>query len=373
MSLASSQMASDSERLTVRLLSSGSKIEDPSSGVSIRLDDQGRWCTFRRQGGFFRRCLDGLVVKGAGEDVVPEHDKAFLIAEIQRQVRDWGNLVTDPRLSSLLAQAEKYDDEYYKRLARLYADVYPEAVPILPPDRYGDLVIQPARGCPNRACTFCAFYQDKPFRVLSEQELDNHLSGILELFGLGLAGKDGVFLGSANAMALSQRRLMHSIGQIKSRFGRFNRGIAAFADPDYSAKRTESDWQDLFTGGLRQLVIGLETGWGDLRQKLGKAGDLTAVRQAVTDYKEAGISVGLTVLTGACPAGDVVENVERTTGFIARLGLEPSDLVYLSPLSGKSSCEALREKERRLLKKHLTEYSDAKTVSYQMQRFRYYA
>ena len=372
MSVASLGGLQANKDLTIRLLKKGCKIEDASRGVSVRLDEMGRWCTYRRQNEFYRRCLDGSVVKGAGEETVPESFKTQLIPEIQKQVSSWERQVNSSLLKPLLARAAQYNTQYYDSLARFYSQIYPEAVPILPPDRYRDLVIQPVIGCPNRACTFCAFYKEKPFKVLDEEAFKRHLSGVKTLFGADLAGKNGLFLGSANPMALSQRRLMNCLGHIESELGKFQRGIAAFSDPDFSAKRTEMEWSALHGGGIKHLIIGLETGWGKLRGKLGKAKDLTRVRQAVADYKKAGISIGLTVLTGACPESDVINNVLATTSFVASLNLERSDLVYLSPLSGQNSCETLREKERKMLKKALAAHIDAKIVSYQMQRFHYY-
>ena len=362
----------------VRELPSGYKFEHPQSETTIRLDFQGRWLSFRCGVHFYRRCMNGDVVCGKGE--IPLHcsEKIQLADKIVTTLSQWNQNWKGPnRVKLLLQTASGLDFNYYNHQAALYRAVYPEGVPILPPDRYGDLVVQPVIGCPNRACTFCAFYKDKPYKMLPSDQFAQHLLGIKALLGErclakdGLA-KDGLFIGSANAMALSQRRLMAYLQQIDACFDPFKRGIAAFADPDFSALRNASQWQELANAGVNRLVIGLESGWGALRGRLGKSADLTRVCRAVEDYKQAGISVGITLLAGACEAGQQQENVQRSGAFIKALGLERKDIVYLSPLESVNVDRKLRAQELRLMKQHLAVCSDAQIVPYQMQRFRYY-
>ncbi|WP_153301350.1 radical SAM protein [Endozoicomonas arenosclerae] len=285
-------------------------------------------------------------------------------------------IIRDERLDDqqrkTFQQCLEHDTAFYRQQSELYRSVYPEDVPILPPDRYRDLVVQPLIGCPNRACTFCAFYKDKPFRVLTEQQWQMHLSGIERLAGALPGDRDGVFIGSANAMALSQRRLVACLDSIEQKLGLLKRGIAAFSDPDYSVQRSQTQWQTLSEKGLVQLVVGLETGWGELRGKLGKAADLSKVYRAVKDYQSAGISVGLTVLAGVGEVENAEEHRAETCRWIEALNLGRSDKVYVSPLSenGHSSEFALREAER--FQDDLSEHSEAKVIPYQMQRFHYY-
>ena len=362
----------------VRELLSGYKFEHSQSETAIRLDRQGRWLSYRCGGSFYRRCMDGDVVFGKGEMALRRSDKVLLVGKIATTLSQWSqNWKGCKRVKSVLQVASGLDFNYYSRQAALYRTVYPEGVPILPPDRYGDLVVQPVIGCPNRACTFCAFYKDKPYKMLPPDQFAQHLLGVQTLLGgqcltkEGLT-KDGLFIGSANAMALSQRRLMAYLQQIHSCFDPFKRGIAAFADPDFSAPRNTAQWQELANAGITRLVVGLETGWSALRGRLGKSADLTRVCHAVHDYKRAGISVGITVLAGACEAGQQQENVQRTAAFIKALGLERKDIVYLSPLESTNVDRSLRVQELRLMKKHLSACSDAQVIPYQMQRFRYY-
>ncbi len=365
----------------IRSLSAGCKIEDDSSNVSIRLDAQGRWCTFRDNGWFFRRCLNGAIVQSAriGAEKAQEelmdpvwHELLFhRVKSCLQQMSAQSGVNQQER--GLIDQALALEFQSYQNQSEMYDIAYQEDVVILPPDRYGDIVVQPARGCPNRKCTFCAFYSDKPYDVLSEEQLHSHLKAVSLLLGHQANQKDGLFLGSANALALSQRRLMTCLELIEKQFGKKRRGVSAFADPDFSAPRTMSNWQELSKAGLTHAVIGLETGWRELRGKLGKSSDLSKLIHMVDSMKSVGMTVGLTVLTGACAETESQKNVEKTAQLISSMELSHRDIVYLSPLSREGSVESGAEIEKQRFMADLKKVSSAKIVPYQMQRFHYYA
>lgn len=351
--------------IEIRHLVDGCKLEDVGRGITARINCQGYWCSFRVGRHFYRLCMDGSVVLGAGatplskEQVVTVHERYF----------HWINSV--PLQDETVVKSRSLSMADYERLAEQYGAVYPEEVAILPPDRYGDIVIAPAIGCPNRKCTFCAFYRDKPYKVLNEAALVDHLADVGRLYCGKMHSACGVFLGSANAMALSQRRLMFCLDEICKRFGTLKKGVATFADPDFSARRTDEQWRELKEKGLQQVVIGLETGWGALREKLGKSGDLTNVFDCVRSAKRAGMRVGITILTGAAAdSGD--ENLYKTMKTVTRMELAPRDILYLSPLNDNGYVCREAIKQQRQYGLALREISNARVISYQMQRFRYF-
>ena len=351
----------------IRPLKDGCKIEDESLGISLRLSAAGHWSTFRIGRSFYRRCMDGRIVQGAAAKPLntPQTSQVYQQA--------YQALQSLPDNNPLIRQGQRFSPDDYQRLSQQYFEVYPEPVSILPPDRYADIVVQPARGCPNRQCTFCAFYQDKPYSVLNKTQLQQHLLGLRSLFSEAACHRQGVFLGSANAMALSQRRLTECLELIQQQFGMLKRGVATFADPDFSARRSSEDWQELYQLGLRHIVIGLETGWGALRGKLGKSGDLGKVEAMIDASRSAGISVGLTVLTGVTVNNEFHRHLEETACFLQRQSLNRSDLVYLSPLEQHGLVDPEAENELERFSGFLKPQLEAKVVHYQMQRFNYYA
>ncbi|OED49363.1 hypothetical protein ACH42_01895 [Endozoicomonas sp. (ex Bugula neritina AB1)] len=353
--------------VTVRSLTSGCKIEDESRAVSFRLNAAGHWSTFRSGGNFYRRCVDGRIVRGAAAESLDAQQTSNIYQQAYQSLQA---LNTD---EPLVQKSCEYSPEYYLRLGQQYFNVYHEPVSILPPDRYADLVVQPAKGCPNRQCSFCIFYKDKPYSVLNKEQLQQHLTGLKTLFAEAVLNRQGVFLGSANSMALSQRRLRESLQMIQQSFGSFKRGVATFADPDFSAKRTAADWQELYDLGLRHVVIGLETGWGVLRAKLGKSDQLDKVEAMIAATRFANISVGLTLLTGITEINEQQENAQITLQFLQRQLLDRRDMIYLSPLQQHGLVSAQADSELKLLSDTLKPHIKAKVVHYQMQRFNYYA
>ena len=348
----------------IRYLDGGCKIEDSAQSISARINSQGYWCSFRVGRQFYRTCMDGSVVVGAAQ--LSEEQAAA----VHKQYLRWINSVS--LSDEIVVRSRSLSIADYRQLAEHYRRVYPEDVTILPPDRYGDIVIAPAIGCPNRRCTFCAFYREKPYKVLNEKALVDHLADVEQLYCGKLQGAHGVFLGSANALALSQRRLVFCLEQIRKCFGVFKRGVGAFADPDFSAGRTNHQWCELEEKGLRQIVIGLETGWGTLREKLGKSGDLTNVFDCVRSARHASINVGITILTGATGPDLSGENLQNTLVTLKRMALTSRDILYLSPLNddGLVSEEAIEQQKQ--FTSVLRKASSARVIPYQMQRFRYF-
>lgn len=359
------------ETLTCRLMAGGYKLECQRSATAIRLDTQGRWCSFRQGAAFYRRCLDSTLVQGDGTVTLPPQQALAVYNRVRHWLGEQAAQVEEPSLQALLVKASHYQFGDYQELARRYQQTYLEPVPILPPDRYRDCVVQPALGCPNRRCTFCAFYKDRPFAVIRPSDLARHMTAVAALLGREeISARGGIFIGSANAMALSQRRLLICLDQIDGLAGALPRGIAAFADPDFSAPRTAADWRTLAGRNVQRLVIGLETGWGALRARLGKAGDLSRVRQAVVAMKTAGIPVGLTVLAGVC---DDRRHFQQTRRFLQSLELAPMDRVYISLLNESSVATALACQEKAQWLTGLKAHLQAQVVPYQIQRFHYYA
>lgn len=347
--------------LTIREMAADVKIEDTDAMVSARINNEGYWCTFRWQGGLYRRCIDGTVVKGAKAEKVSDEQ----VVALHKAFIKWVQALESNNAVVALSQQRSIDD--YRRLVFLYKKAYQEPVMILPPDRYGDVVLLPALGCPNRRCTFCAFYKDKPYQVMTEESFVHHIKGVMQLMPGRTMLPTGVFLGSANALALSQRRLVAHLATVHQYFLLNSREISSFMDADVCVARSNDEWQALRGLGLQQVVIGLETGCGTLRAQLGKSGDLSAVRNSVESLKATNIKVSLTVLAGV--GGDA--HIEQTTSFIRQLQLDDSDRIYLSPLESEFSDSIFAQHQQQVLRQSLD--TPAKVASYHMERFNYFS
>lgn len=355
-------------------------------GVKLRLDAQGRWLHFRDATGFYRRALDGGVVRTdhPGEDVAEPGTLHNRVRQEAQQLAERLVHGTDETVgfagpeqratvAAWLERAGQWTAERFAELAGAFAAAYPEPVPILPPDRALDIVLLPALGCPWARCTFCAFYQDRHYRVLSEEEFAQHLGRVKSLLGPTQVSREGIFLGSANALALSHRRLTSVLGQAMRELGARRRGIGAFWDPDHSPRRDRASWESLVQAGLTTAYAGLETGHPELRERLGKHPRVDTFTAAVQAARAGGVRMGLMVLAGITGSDSALraEHHQRTCAAVTAMGLDAGDLVFVSPYD--SAEPAWARQDARELMRALRAATPARVAPYAMDRFRYYA
>ena len=349
----------------------------------LRLDAEGRWSAFAERGAIFRRRVDGGVVRARGRRFETLDDEGAAV------VHAWVGRRAAALLETLASGAPNSSEGDVEALARLrgaahwsrerllgecerFQAAYPEPIPILPPHRYLDVVLLPATGCPNHACTFCTLYRDRPFRALDDGAFDRHLSAVGALFGRALGERDGCFLGSASALSLPDPVLRRRLRRIRQVLGPLRRGVAAFLDPDRAPRRMAGDWARLSEEGLVEATLGLETGWEPLRERLGKAGDLSVFRDTVEKAKAGGLDLSLTVLVGL--GQDEAEeraHLEGTAAFLRGLPLDRGDRIYLSPLVGDGALR-VRPQPRRW-RDALAEVTAARFADYRIDLFAWLA
>ena len=359
--------------------------------ISLTLDSECRWRTFRLADRQFRRLVNGHIVELLNDGLrdlsqnathglhalITHHIETLISKAENRQISKDACNVYDPELQlTYFQRAVQFSTDGFHELRDQYLKAYPEPVTMLPPDRYRDLVLLPATGCPRSSsgnCTFCTLYPNAGFRVFSPADFKTHINRVRQLFGAAIAERSGVFLGSASALSLSQRRLVSVLRVINDEFGSFKRGIAAFFDPYLSPKRIKSEYVELKNLGLRQVTIGLESGSGVLRQSWGKPADLTLLVKTIEILKESEIQVALTILTGFHTEVNYLNHVDETVNFAERLPLDHNDIFYLSPLDPSPLSEDISKNQITTLKKRLRQVTHAKVVPYLVNSFRYYA
>jgi hypothetical protein len=240
---------------------------------------------------------------------------------------------------------------------RAFASVY-SPVTILPPDQYLTLVLQVTLGCHWNRCTFCDFYRAVRFHIRSMEEFEQHIHAVKRFFGDAIGLRRSIFLGDANALVLSQGRLLRVFDQINQEFcfadspsaARRDRpifeGINSFLDVFAGERKSEMDFRELKARHLRRLYLGVETGCDPLLAFLNKPANSAQASDLVARLKSAGLSLGLIVLIGAGGDQFADAHVEETVALIRKMLLGPDDVVYLSPLhTSPDSGYAHRAKE----------------------------
>ena len=239
-------------------------------------------------------------------------------------------------------KAVRHDDESRERLERIlswtperllaeqerFAQAY-QPISILPPDQYGAVVLQATFGCSWNRCTFCTFYQDRPFSTKNARSFTEHAHKVRGLLGEGEKLRRSIFLADGNALILSNTKLRPLFSIAKAAFP--HRELYGFVDVFTGERKSLQDWRELHELGLKRVYIGLETGHDPLLQWLNKPGGRTEAHAFITTLKEAGVQVSPILMVGVGGKSYAEAHVKDTLELIQNLPLSKGDLIYLSP------------------------------------------
>src|SRR5690606_24474627 len=125
-------------------------------------------------------------------------------------------------------------------------------VGILPPDQYQSVVLQATYGCSWNRCTYCTFYQDRPFSVRAPEAFETHLTAVRALLGAAADARTSVFFGDGNALVLANRRLVPLMEMARTAFP--GRPMAGFVDVFSGEKKRLDEWRALRALGLRSVA-----------------------------------------------------------------------------------------------------------------------
>lgn len=222
---------------------------------------------------------------------------------------------------TLLAERERFDSTY-------------EPVSILPPDQYLSVVLQATFGCTWNRCTFCSFYQDRPFRTRTAERFREHCSQVADLLGRAVALRKQIFLADGNALVLANEKLLPLFEIARDAFP--DRAINGFVDVFTGERKSAADWADLRAAGLGRVYVGVESGDDALLAWLNKPGGAEEAAAFVTTLKAAGLRVSVILMVGAGGERFARSHIERTLELLSRLPLGAGDIVYLSPFQEKA-------------------------------------
>ncbi|MBD3275059.1 MAG: radical SAM protein [Candidatus Marinimicrobia bacterium] len=270
------------------------------------------------------------------------------------------------RTWQLLEECLKFDSTRLKEDAERFKEIY-KPVSILPPDQYYSLVLQITEGCSYNKCTFCNFYNDRLFRIKNVEQVERHIQDVNKYFGAGLLLRKSIFLADANALIISQNKLLEILRRIHTNYtivadesrsreilerrreGEiiFN-GIYSFIDLFTGEYKSRREFQEMAELGVKRVYIGMESGSESLLDFLNKPGSQEEMVSAVNKIKSAGIDVGVIVLIGAGGEKYFETHINDTIHVLNQMHLDKNDFIYFSEYYPQGDTEYVEtiEKER---------------------------
>lgn len=319
----------------------------PDRNTVISFDREGRLYAYFKNGRTYRRTLASQVEKRwrttrRERRRLDTDEAAAIFAEAYRAASDCYSAADAEVRRRLDEEILHWTPEKLLAEGERFARVY-RPISILPPDQYLSIVLQATEGCTWNRCTFCTFYQDRPFRAKSEREFAQHVDGVHSFFGKGALMRKGLFLADGNALALSQRRLEPLLEIARQRFP--GHSVYSFIDLYTGERRSVEDWRRLRDLGLKRVYIGMETGLDELLRFLNKPGSSRELVAFVDDLKKAGLAVSLIVMVGVGGAEYAKPHAEATLHALSQMRLSEGDLIYLSPFIEHPSSTYARRRE----------------------------
>lgn len=324
----------------------------PDRTTVASFDREGRLSGYFRGEHTYRRALDSRVQvrrREANERTrrwLSQDEARALFAEVYELAADVARRADEPLRQRLKDEVLRWTPEMLLGERDRFHAAY-KPITILPPDRYLSIVLQATEGCSWNRCTFCSFYQDRPFRVRDTAAFAEHCRAVKAFLGRGERLRRGIFLADGNALAISLPRLEGLIGEAVRVFP--GHALYGFIDLYTGERHPVSDWRRLVQFGLERVYIGMETGHDELLGFLNKPGSRADLLHFVSDLKQAGLRVGIIVMVGVGGQEYRQAHAEATLGAIEAMPLGTGDLVYLSPfVETGGSLYAQRRQERGL-------------------------
>ena len=329
-------------------------INDHNEKVTYKKSFDGSWLGIKRSSGSgirIRNHLSNSEIQdvylriGLLIDLIIENLKQsekFLVSYDSQDVYKNENFkkVIDFWISVLRKISLKQNEDDFENFRKYYSNIG-----ILPPDRYGSLVLQVTIGCVYNKCSFCKLYEGIQYNYKLPDQFEEHIDDINSFMGDSLGRFHSIFLGDANALTIPYMDLLEIFRIINTRFSiRPNKisffkkktpifeGIYSFLDVFTGFKLTTDNFKELALLNLRMVYLGIESGCPSVLKLLNKPNTEEKILKIIDSLHEASIGVSVIFLVGA--GGKTLEekHIKDSISLIKKMKLRTNDIVYLSKL-----------------------------------------
>ncbi len=172
-------------------------------------------------------------------------------------------------------------------------------------------LLQVTVGCSHNKCSFCTMYQNTPFGVSPQNEIEEDLQ---ELKETGVQVKR-IFLVNGEPFILSTERLVEIGEKIKKYFPNIE-CITCYASIKSIKNKSVEELKKLRELKFNQLHIGLESAYDPAIKQMNKGFTQKEAYEAIGKLVEAGIEWDAIIMTGVAGKGKGEIHIEQTAELL---------------------------------------------------------
>jgi radical SAM superfamily enzyme YgiQ (UPF0313 family) len=182
---------------------------------------------------------------------------------------------------------------------------------IRPPSEWKSYFLPLTSGCSNNTCAFCGYYGSK-LQIRDVDDIKNEIDAVALFMRRGIRLPDvskvvyavaqgwdskRIFLQDGDALVYPFSKLREVLQYLNDKLPGVER-IGTYATPQDILRRRSDELKELRRLKMGIFYTGLETGDGELLQKIGKGVSSDEVVEAGKKVKEAGITFSVTIILG---------------------------------------------------------------------------
>jgi len=198
-----------------------------------------------------------------------------------------------------------------------------------PPSEAESLILQATIGCSYNACTFCAMYREKRFRVRPIDDLRAEIAWAAR----SLPPVRKVFLADGDALIAKTSFLLQVLHELRAAFPELRR-VSCYASPQSLQVRSIDDMRALREAGLDLYYLGVESGDDRVLSSLEKGVDAAEMIRVASKATEAGVAISTMILLGAGGRAGSLEHARASARVISAIRPRFVSTLVMTPVEG---------------------------------------
>ena len=297
-------------------------------------DMEGRLLYFTTKGTMYKRRLDNDMFRiGWSGDLrvvekVPANEARIFIdrsAEMMDAVKK-----NESSSNNAIMEIPTRNFEDLERDREVFADIYGNISPVIPPDQINSIYVGLTSGCKWNRTSLCRSYSGREYTTFNMEQFRDHVNRIRDFLGKGLSARRSVFLGDPNSLNADQKILEDALDYLVDTF---HLPVYSFLDIFTTPKtKRMAHFQLMSKHGLNRVFIAIETGDYRLIKYLNEHTNISETINLFNNLKFSRIPVSLVVMLGTGGKKFQQEHISGTASIISQMDLGPGDMVYLSPI-----------------------------------------